>query len=137
MALQTLGTFVRTESGFEGRIQTLLSDLKLYIEDADPELQATDKAPDYVIKSKYSVLGHGWNGPGDDSDSGKVMGTIKLVLREPFFQSSIEATLTKRARDWAMEWDPFPEFRSIPLLPFKREPQIIVETEDNISSMKG
>jgi len=31
MTLQTLGTFKKTDTGFEGRIQTLLSNLKLYI----------------------------------------------------------------------------------------------------------
>jgi len=126
MTLQTLGTFARTESGFEGRIQTLLSDLKLYIENAGPDLRDTDKAPDYVMKSDYSVVGHGWNGTGDVNDNRKVMGTIKLVFREPFCESSIEATLTERECDWVMQWNPFPKFRSILIHPFKREPQIVV-----------
>jgi len=65
MTLQTLGTFKKTDTGFEGRIQTLLSNLKLYIEEVVAELQESDKSADYVIKSKYSLVGYGWHGTDD------------------------------------------------------------------------
>ena len=130
MTLQTLGTFKKTDTGFEGRIQTLLSNLKLYIEESD-------KSADYVIKSKYSLVGYGWHGTDDVVEGGNVIRAIKLVFREPFCQSSIEATLTEHECEWIMQWNPFPKYRPFPLPPFIREPQIVVEAESCVSKMVG
>ena len=46
MTLQTLGKFKKIDTGFDGRIQTLLSDLKISIEETNTELQDSEEAPD-------------------------------------------------------------------------------------------
>ena len=135
MTLQTLGTFEKTDTGFEGRIQTLVSDLKLYIEEADAELQETDKSPDYIIRSKYSAVGYGWDRTEDVAEDGKAIRIIELVFREPFCQNSMEARLAQRECNWIMQWNPFPKYRPFPLPPFIREPQIVVEAERSVSKM--
>jgi uncharacterized protein (DUF736 family) len=138
MKLQVLvGIFEKTDTGFKGRIKTLLSDLKLYIEEADAELKDSEEAPDYVIKSKYSAVGYGWNGTDDVAEDGKAIRIIELVFREPFCHNSMEARLTQRECNWIMQWNPFPKYRLFPLPPFEREPQIVVDAERNSSRMTG
>lgn len=122
--MQTLGIFKQTALGLEGSIRTLHIDLKLCVIKADSVSNGAEEKPDYVIKSKYSTIGHGWNETGDVNTAGNVMGSIRLEFREPFRQTSFEAKLSQRKNDWVMEWDSSPpEYTPILLAPFKRIPQ--------------
>lgn len=121
--MQSLGLFKRTELGLEGRIRTLYIDLILCVIKANCELRSAESNPDYIIKSKYSTLGYGWNEAGDVNEDGSLMSHIRLEFREPFIQTSFSAMLSQRENDWVMEWDSSPpEYTPFPLPPFVRTP---------------
>lgn len=84
-----LGRFIRTETGYEGRICTLTLNLALRIE---PAPQLSESAPDHRVFAGEVECGAAWT----PEDEGR--GVLSLKIDDPSFAAPVRARLV-RGRD--------------------------------------
>lgn len=92
-----IGTFKRTDKGFDGTIKTLTLNVKAQLQQQAPD---TDKAPNYRVFAAGSVeLGAGWN---KQSQSGTDYVAVKLD--DPSFPAPVFANLVEQDGNWVLIW---------------------------------
>ncbi|MDP0926541.1 DUF736 domain-containing protein [Paracoccus onubensis] len=98
-----IGQFIRTSSGYSGRIRTLTLDLELvFVPTDDTE---TDNAPSYRLHlgdGDGPEIGAGWTHIGDRAGT-----YLSVLLDDPVFAHPIRARLfqaDKDGRDWGLHW---------------------------------
>ena len=111
MGYQTLGTFEKTNTGFKGRIKTLLIDRKIYISKAN---QKNHVSADYIIYSDCSILGYGWNDTFNKQDSAISQGYIRLEFTEPSLYKPFKARLVQDGGMFKLLWR-IPSFELSPI----------------------
>ena len=101
MTLQVLGTFKKTDTGFEGRIKTLHIDRAISISKAKGNDHVS---ADYCIHSDCSTLGYGWNDVVDELDEKNSAECIRLEFIEPLLDKPFEAKLVHDEGVFKLLW---------------------------------
>jgi uncharacterized protein (DUF736 family) len=95
--MANIGTFKRTDKGFDGTIKTLTLNVKAQLQQLTND---NDKAPDYRVVAAGSVeLGAGWN---KRSQAGAAYVAVKLD--DPSFPAPVYANLVEQDDGWALIW---------------------------------
>jgi len=95
--MATIGTFKRTDKGFDGTIKTLTLNVKAQLQQQTPD---TDKAPNYRVFAAGSVeLGAGWI---KRSQGGTDYVAVKLD--DPSFPAPVFANLVEQEDSWSLIW---------------------------------
>lgn len=91
-----IGSFIRTDKGFEGVIETATLDIRISLVPA--ESGAADKAPDWRIHRGNDgdgpEIGAGWNESGERAGD-----YVSLRIDDPSFAQPIRAALFQNAND--------------------------------------
>lgn len=100
-----IGSFFRTASGFEGRIQTVVLDVRITLVAA--EASEADKAPDWRVHlgddGEGPEIGAGWNESGERAGD-----YVSLRIDDPTFAQPIRAALFQNNGDqsaWSLRWN--------------------------------
>ena len=99
-----IGQFTRTDSGFTGRLHTLILYRELTLVPATPS--DSENAPDYRIHhgdDDGPEIGAGWKRTGE-----KAGDYVSLQLDDPTFDHPIRANLFQSADDrsaWGLHWN--------------------------------
>ena len=102
-----IGTFMRTPTGFAGRIRTLSFDTEFAIVPAEPT--DVENAPDYRVHlgdADGPEVGAGWTRTGERAGE-----FVAIVLDDPVFLAPIRARLLRDADDvaaWSLHWNRLP-----------------------------
>ena len=99
MTLQTLGSFVKTNTGFIGRIKTLHIDREMSISRENQQSLA-----DYRIHTDCSTLGYGWDENFDETSSRNSEVCIRLEFTEPVFDKRFIARLVQDKDGFKLVW---------------------------------
>ena len=99
MTLQTLGSFVKTNTGFIGRIKTLHIDREMSISRENQQSLA-----DYRIHTDCSTLGYGWDENFDETSSRNSEVCIRLEFTEPVFDKPFIARLVQDKDGFKLVW---------------------------------
>ena len=99
MTLQTLGSFVKTNTGFIGRIKTLHIDREMSISRENQQSLA-----DYRIHTDCSILGYGWDENFDETSSRNSEVCIRLEFTEPVFDKPFIARLVQDKDGFKLVW---------------------------------
>lgn len=98
-----IGQFIRTQSGYSGRVRTLTLDLELvFVPTGNGDVE---NAPDYRIhidSDEGPDVGAGWTHTGDKAGT-----YISVALDDPTFTQPIRARLFQSdedGRDWGLHW---------------------------------
>ena len=98
-----IGQFIRTQSGYSGRIRTLSLDLAIVFVPTDKS--DVENAPDYRIRvgdEDGIEIGAGWLQTGERAGA-----YISVLLDDPAFAQPIRARLfqsDESGRDWDLHW---------------------------------
>lgn len=98
-----IGQFIRTPSGYSGRLRTLSLDLELSLVPVDTP--ARENAPAYRIHlddGDGPEVGAGWTHSGERAGR-----FISVLLDDPVFQQPIRARLfqsDEEGRSWGLHW---------------------------------
>lgn len=98
-----IGQFTRTQSGYSGRVRTLLLDLAIVFIPADNA--DVENAPDYRLRlgdEDGIEIGAGWLQTGDRAGT-----YISVILDDPSLAHPIRARLFQsgeNGRDWGLHW---------------------------------
>lgn len=111
MTLQTLGSFVKTSTGFSGRIKTLHIDREMSI---SRENQPSHVLADYRIHTDCSTLGYGWDENFDETISRNSEVCIRLEFTEPVFDKSFIARLVQDKDGFKLVWQ-IPSYEQSPI----------------------
>ncbi|MCX5512852.1 DUF736 domain-containing protein [Kaistia algarum] len=96
--MATIGTFTRTESGFNGSVKTLNLNVKAV--KFVPAEGDNDSAPDFRVFSGATEFGAAWK---KQSDKGNAYLSVKLD--DPSFAAPIYASLVEaEGEEWALIW---------------------------------
>ena len=99
-----IGEFTRTQSGYSGRIRTLLLDVELAL--VPTGMSDAENAPDYRIHLREEdgpEVGAGWKRTGERAGE-----YVALLLDDPAFVQPIRANLFRSGDDgtaWGMRWN--------------------------------
>ena len=99
MTLQTLGSFVKTNTGFIGRMKTLHIDREMSISRENQQSLA-----DYRIHTDFSTLGYGWDENFDETSSRNSEVCIRLEFTEPVFDKPFIARLVQDKDGFKLVW---------------------------------
>ena len=99
MTLQTLGRFIKTDTGFMGRIKTLHIDREMSISRENQQSLA-----DYRIHTDCSILGYGWDENFDETSSRNSEVCIRLEFTEPVFDKPFIARLVQDKDGFKLVW---------------------------------
>jgi len=94
--MATIGTFKRTDKGFDGTIKTLTLNVKAQLQQQTPD---NDKAPNYRVFAGSVELGAGWT---KRSQSGADYVAVKLD--DPSFSAPVFANLVEQDGNWVLIW---------------------------------
>ena len=94
--MATIGTFKRTDKGFDGTIKTLTLNVKAQLQQQTPD---NDKAPNYRVFAGSVELGAGWT---KRSQSGTDYVAVKLD--DPSFPAPVFANLIEQDGNWVLIW---------------------------------
>lgn len=98
-----IGQFTRTETGYSGRIRTLILDAELTLVPAEPS--DAENAPDYRIHvgdDDGPELGAGWKRVGE-----KAGDYVSLAIDDPILPQPIRANLFRSnaaGETWSLQW---------------------------------
>ncbi len=99
-----IGSFIRTDKGFEGVIETATLDIRISLIPAEPG--GADKAPDWRVHrgndGEGPEVGAGWNESGERAGE-----YVSLRIDDPSFAQPIRAALFQNANDpasWSLRW---------------------------------
>ncbi|UCI09512.1 DUF736 domain-containing protein [Mesorhizobium sp. B1-1-8] len=98
-----IGEFIRSQTGYSGRIRTLSLDLDVAIVAA--EASDTENAPDYRVHAGSEdgpAIGAGWKRSGE-----KAGAFVALQIDDPTFVQPIRANLFQNGDDkasWSLQW---------------------------------
>ena len=98
-----IGEFLRNQTGYSGRIQTLSLDLEIVIVEA--EVSDTENTPDYRVHAGGEdgpEIGAGWKRTGEKAGE-----FVSLQLDDPAFAQPIRANLFQNGNDrksWSLHW---------------------------------
>ena len=109
MTLQTLGSFVKTNTGFIGRIKTLHIDREMSISRENQQSLA-----DYRIHTDCSTLGYGWDENFDETSSRNSEVCIRLEFTEPVFDKPFIARLVQDKDGFKLVWR-IPSYEQSPI----------------------
>lgn len=94
--MATIGTFKRTDKGFDGTIKTLTLNVKAQLQQQTP---GNDKAPNYRVFAGSVELGAGWT---KRSQSGADY--VAVRLDDPSFPAPVFANLVEQDGNWVLIW---------------------------------
>ena len=98
-----IGQFMRSQTGYSGRIRTLTLDLDIAI--VETNASDADNAPDYRVHAGSEdgpAIGAGWKRSGEKAGE-----FVSLQLDDPTFAQPIRANLFQNGDDnnaWSMQW---------------------------------
>ena len=99
-----IGSFFRTDNGYEGIIETATLDIRISIVPADPT--DAEKAPDWRVHrgdSEGPEIGAGWNETGERAGD-----YVSVRIDDPAFAQPIRAALFRIGDEdsaWALRWN--------------------------------
>lgn len=103
-----IGEFVRTKSGYSGRVRTLMLDIELTVVPAEPS--DAENAPDYRLhlggedgSEVGPEVGAAWKRTGERAGD-----YVSLQLDDPVFVQPIRANLFQSGDDktaWGLHWN--------------------------------
>ena len=103
--MSQIGRFIRTKSGYSGRIHTLTLDAELVLFPA--EHSDTENAPDYRVHlgpdDDGPEVGAGWKRTGE-----KAGDYVSLLIDDPALMQPIRANLFQSGDDksaWSLHWN--------------------------------
>ena len=98
-----IGQFIRTPSGYAGRLKTLSLDLELSLVEVGSD--GAQHAPNYRVHlgdEDGPEVGAGWNDTGPQAGA-----FVSVVLDDPAFGQPLRARLFQSGgdgRDWGLHW---------------------------------
>lgn len=101
--MMPIGTFIRLDSGYAGRIKTFTLDAEVVLVPTDTS--EIENAPDYRARlddEDGPVIGAGWKRTGERAGA-----YVSLLLDDPAFAQPLRASLFQSGRDgnvWTLYW---------------------------------
>ncbi len=98
-----IGQFIRTPSGYSGRVKTLSLDVELCVVAVDGEV--VEPAPSYRVHlgdEEGPEVGAGWKHTGPTAGA-----FVSILLDDPVFPQPIRARLFQsdgEGREWSLRW---------------------------------
>jgi uncharacterized protein (DUF736 family) len=92
-----IGTFTKTDTGFEGQLSTLTLKTKLTITAIE---RINEKAPDFRIFAGATEIGAAWSSTTKDNKP-----YLSVKLDDPSFPASIMARLVSNDQGHALIWN--------------------------------
>ena len=92
-----IGTFTKSDNGYQGNLVTLTLKAKLTITAVE---KATEKAPDFRVYAGAAEIGAAWSSTSKDNKP-----YLSVKLDDPSFPASIIARLISNDQGHALVWN--------------------------------